>query len=427
MTTSLLRSLQTMCVFGIASLLFSGCLKDTCKQTYMYKIYKPVYLSYEELRSSVKSLPSTDLKEVGKIYYKAPYIFVNELNKGIHVIDNSDPSSPQNIGFINIPGNVDMAIEGNILYADSYIDLVALDITSPLVAKEVSRQQNVFPDRVYTNGWTGDASKGVITDWIEADTLIEQDCALQYPIYFDSFFTGGMQTTNSSGGTSTGNMVTPGPGLAGSMARFAIYSNYLYCLDNASMKLFDITNASSPIQGTTVNMPWNIETIFPYSHYLFIGSTTGVSIYDNSNPSSPSLVSQLVHVTSCDPVVVQGNYAYATLHDGSTCQGFSNELDIIDISDIQHPQLKNTISLSHPYGLGIDGSNLFICDDQSGLKLFNASDALHPSLKQTVDAGETRDVIPVDDLLLMVSADGLYQYDYSSGSLQQLSILPFTK
>ena len=64
----------------------------------------------------------------GKIYFKEGYIFINEELKGIHVIDNRNPENPQNIGFIEIPGNVDIAIKNNTLYADSYIDLGAIDI-----------------------------------------------------------------------------------------------------------------------------------------------------------------------------------------------------------------------------------------------------------------------------------------------------------
>ena len=103
------------------------------------------------------------------------------------------------------------------------------------------------------------------------------------------------------------------------------------------------------------------------------------------------------------------------------------ELEVIDISDIQHPQLKNTVAMNHPFGLGIDNSKLFICDDKVGLKLYDSSDPLQLKLTQTIVAGETRDVIPIDNLLFLVSTDGLYQFDYSSNTLVQLSYLPITK
>ncbi|MBX7107909.1 MAG: hypothetical protein K1X61_04605 [Chitinophagales bacterium] len=425
MTTTCSRSLQGVGILLSAMLLFSGCLKDKCTNVYSYTLYKPVYMSYDVLRSSVKSTPAEELQTTGKIYYKSPYIFINEVDKGIHIIDNSDPSNPLNISFVNIPGNIDMAVEDNVLYADSYIDLVAIDISDPLNVREVSRSMNVFPNRIYTNGWALDPLKGVVTGWNESDTTIEQDCGYYYPVFaMEDVF---VSSNSTGGGGVNTTSVSPGNGIAGSLARFCIYNDYLYCLDNAAMKLFDISNAAKPVNTSSVDMPWNIETIFPYEHYLFIGSTTGVSIYDNTNPASPSFVSQLSHVSSCDPVVVQGSYAYATLRDGTSCQGFSNELDVIDISNIYNPVLKTSVPFVHPFGLGINGSHLFVCDDAAGLKHMDATDPLAISLAESVNAGATRDVIPLGSLLLLVSTDGLYQFDYSSGSLVQLSYLPVKK
>jgi len=65
-----------------------------------------------------------ELEDPGKIYFYNNYIFINEKRAGVHVFDNSTPSSPQNIGFLNIPGNVDIAIRNDIMLADNYIDLL---------------------------------------------------------------------------------------------------------------------------------------------------------------------------------------------------------------------------------------------------------------------------------------------------------------
>jgi len=84
-------------IIVLSMFLFSSCKKDKCDQTVTYKKFEPVYMSYEELRASVKSESAQALKKPGKIYMKGNYIFVNEVDKGIHIIDNSNPSSPQNI------------------------------------------------------------------------------------------------------------------------------------------------------------------------------------------------------------------------------------------------------------------------------------------------------------------------------------------
>ena len=105
----------------------------------------PVYMSWEELRASVKMTESRELVNPGKIYFKDGYIFINEELKGIHVFDNQDPANPQNIGFVEVPGNVDIAIKDNILYADSYVDLVAIDISDVNNPVEVKRVKDIFP------------------------------------------------------------------------------------------------------------------------------------------------------------------------------------------------------------------------------------------------------------------------------------------
>ena len=438
MTSTSNKMLLASLFFLSTALFFTSCLKDSCKQTSAYKYFKPVYLNYTQLREAVKSSPAIELKEVGKVYYKDNFIYVNEINKGIHVIDNTNPSSPQNISFINIPGNIDIAMKGNILYADSYIDLVSIDISNPTDVVLVNRVQDVFPERIYVNGYMGDATLGVITDWIERDTIVTQDCnTYKGGCFFGNQYEGGgiymsadfaSTSALSSSSTATTTTASPGTGIAGSTARFCIYQNYLYTLDNSSMKLFDVSNAANPVQGSIVSIGWNIETIFPYQDKLFIGSTNGVFIYDNSNPSSPTQLSQFVHATSCDPVVVSGNYAYSTLRSGTTCNGFTNQLDVIDISNINSPVLKASYQMTNPYGLGIDSTALFICDATSGLRIFDATDPLNIISTQVITGINPFDVIPVNNDLIVVAEDGLYQYDYSNTSnLQLLSKIAILK
>ena len=152
------------------SIMFQGCLKDKCTSTYNYTFYRPIYKTKAEVRANIRSNAPIAIDCPGKIYVRAPYIFLNEIDRGIHVIDNSNPAQPNNVTFINIPGNVDIAVKGNTLYADLYTDLVAIDITNPknVVLKKVV--EGVFPDRYYY-GFRQD-SLGVIASWEKRDTTI---------------------------------------------------------------------------------------------------------------------------------------------------------------------------------------------------------------------------------------------------------------
>ena len=111
---------------------------------YETEAYTPIYVSRETLDNSVKYInEARNMEQTGKIYYRAPYIFVNERYKGVHLINNEDPYNPVVEGFILAPGCIDMAVKGNIMYLDNAVDLVSFD----LISKEVtSRIRNVFPE-----------------------------------------------------------------------------------------------------------------------------------------------------------------------------------------------------------------------------------------------------------------------------------------
>ena len=108
-------------------------------------IASPVYMSYAELRSAVKMTPPKEMTSVNRIYLYQSMLFVNDRNNGIHVIDNRFPNRPERIGFIEIPGNTEISIREDNLYADSYIDLVTLDLRNTANIIEIARQEAIFP------------------------------------------------------------------------------------------------------------------------------------------------------------------------------------------------------------------------------------------------------------------------------------------
>lgn len=157
-------------IAGLLFLLFSlsNC-SDECEQNYTYAIIDPVYLSFEELRSTPLSLSAArSIENPGNIEPYGEYLFINEIFSGIHVIDNSVPENPRNIGFIELKGNFDIDITGDILYADHYTDLLAIDISSPASPQLLSRSNNAFLEAFTTN------VNGILIGWEEQllDTLI---------------------------------------------------------------------------------------------------------------------------------------------------------------------------------------------------------------------------------------------------------------
>ncbi len=416
-------NLLNITLFVALIAMFASCEdKMVTKRTYI--AYTPVYMSYNELRSAVKVSTkdqNIELKQPGKIYFKDNYIFINELHKGIHVYDNTNPKNPIHHAFIEIPGNVDMAIKDDILYADSYVDLVSIDISDYNNLKEISRVENVFP---YTLPETDyqyaiaklDETKGVVLSW-EVNEVTD---TLRYNL--DNYYFLKNNVDFAYADASSQEASTNGVG--GSMARFIIYQDLFYVLKAHELEVFDISMSNEFESIKKINTNRVAETVFIANGRLFVGTQTGMEIYDLQNPENPTFISDFNHVQSCDPVVVKGNLAYVTLRSGTFCGNVSNQLDVIDISNITSPTLLKTYPMTSPYGLGISNNNvLFVCDGNAGLKIYDATDPLTISQHHLVTFPNINmfDVIPLPAILLGIGSDGLYQYDYSD--LQNITLL----
>jgi len=415
-------------VMSIATLtvvLFTGC-NDRVKATVTYTVNEPVYMPYAAFRTPPPVQPAQKMVNPGKICLYGSYLFINEITKGFHIIDNRNPAAPQNIGFVELLGNIDITVNGNLLYADSYIDLVWLDITNPAQPTAAGRLEKVFPNVLpptnndYLIG-TIDNTKGVVVGW-EVKTITEEEDLHYYHPCWDCVYYGLASADKggsweNAGGTS--NVTT----MTGSMARFAVYGGYLYVVNSNVLKVFPLSG-NSATAGNEQYLSWNVETIFAYNQHLFMGTTNGLLIYDLANPAAPTRVSSYSHVVGCDPVVVQGNYAYVTIRGGNTCGQNLSLLEIIDIANLQAPALKASYTMASPYGLGIDGTTLFVCDE--GLKVFDATNPIVAGTKLIKHFSGINgfDVIPYNNVLILIGSDGLYQYDYSNlQNIKQVSVL----
>lgn len=406
-------------------LIFTCCVKDTCKDSYTYTLYKPVYETVSQLKANIKSGSPEEIENPGKIVILGHYIFLNEIEKGVHIIDNKNPASPQNVSFVKIPGNIDLAVKGNTLYADCYADLVTLDVSDPAHVSLKDYKENVmqFPYALRGAAYT---SQYKISGWEKKDTLVVESCigggviALQNEGFYVS------DAANNASVPAANN--SKEIGTSGSMARFAIVDNYLYTVDNSDLHVFDISNSDDPTFLNSTTVDFHVETIYPFGNKLFIGSNDGMFIYSlNGSPENPVKTGQFTHARSCDPVISDGEFAYITLHSGSSCLGYNNELDIVRLNMLVDASLVQIYNLTSPRGLSKDGNLLFVCDGSDGLKVFDASNVLNIKLLQQLPIGDAYDVIASDNVALVVTTDALYQFDYSDPThlhlLSKISVL----
>jgi hypothetical protein len=404
---------------ALLAFLFVGCMKDKITQT--YQISTPVFEVLTKFRESIKSQPAADISIAGKITVTGKYIYLSEPEKGIHVIDNSVPSSPKNVSFIYIPGNEDMAIRGNTLYADAYGDLVTLDISDPLNVVAKNFAANVFPDHSiyyynpnYVPGTDFNPdSINVIIGYTTRDTTVNYNPGNGYPVYFAGCANCSTVSPAASVSNAQASATTP-TATNGSTARFSIINNYLYTVGYSNLSAFDISSPYMPAFASTVQVDWHVETIYPLKDKLFVGTNNGMYMYDvQSSPAKPTLIGQFTHVRACDPVIADGDYAYVTLNDSSACMGIQNALQIVNIKDVGNSFLVKSYQLTHPVGLSKDGNNLFVCDGRAGLKVYNSADVNNLLIIKELNDAVDYDVVAENGIAIVVSSKRIYEYDYS--------------
>ena len=162
-------------LFCLALFALTGC-QNKVTEMVTYKINEPVFMATSTFRNSVKvtTVPQT-ITSIGKMCFYNNYLYISEPEKGIHIINNTDPANPQQTGFIELMGNADLAIRNGLLYADSYIDLVWFDVTNPAIPVLKGRLDSIFPYAVpmtqnqygidYAKSYPG-TSKGIIIGWV---------------------------------------------------------------------------------------------------------------------------------------------------------------------------------------------------------------------------------------------------------------------
>ncbi|OIO99233.1 MAG: hypothetical protein AUJ98_11600 [Bacteroidetes bacterium CG2_30_33_31] len=226
--------------------------------------------------------------------------------------------------------------------------------------------------------------------------------------------------SKSDGTIGTDNPKNSPDGKSGSTARIIIKGDYLYAVDNSSLKVVDISTPSNPSYVRSVEIGFGIETIYTFGDYLFIGSNLGIYIYGLSDPSNPNQLSQFEHFTACDPVIASDTLAFVTLRNNNVCNQWivaSREIDVLNVKDIFHPyQLVNYIPQFDPYGLDRLNNYLFVCHGTDGVVVYDINKMIAGygnAVISTITGITAFDAVIWQNKLFVIGESGFYQYDYS--------------
>lgn len=415
-----MKTLKLLCL-SLFMTFFASCNQEDDKSTDTAKFAVPVLKSLDSLRSNITVTSAQETNADGKIYIAENLLFYVAQESGIHIFDNSNPSSPQNKAFINLEGVHDIAVKDHYLYADNFVDLVVFDISDinninvVRVAENVISFYPIYPDDAEFYAYDVYPSEGEIMVGFRIENR-------ERPTGEAIFWADDALANFES--ASGGNV-----GTGGSYAKFQINNNALYTVESFNLKVFNITNPTETFYDKTVYMnEWLgggvFETLFKQKEFLFIGSTNGMYIVNAFDEFNPYFVSSFAHATACDPVVVHGNTAYITVRGGSTCGAIEDQVNVIDITTIENPTLLSTYLLNQPYGLGIRNDILYVCAD-GNLNVFDATNSTELTLENTYE-DEVKDVIALDTHLIAVGINKIIQYNYGENhTLEVMSVVNF--
>ncbi len=409
MRTSKLKSMKNL-LLGVIAISFINCTNDYGKVEVTYQEATAIYGDIEAIRSQKLNETTREITNPGKIYLGNDVILIGEEQKGIHVIDNSDPINPTLVNFINIPGNREFFVKDNKIYAETYYDVVKIDFSDIHNAVLDSRAEYVFQD-LWKNGeetLIGFTYKEVTAELDQNDDFYQQVLA-ENEIYLDYAKNTIPKSALPSSFAGSGSKVS------GTANRVTYTNEHIYIIGNNSMYIVaDDSNGLKKVERNPY-IGEGVETIFPFEDNLYIGSRSAVNIYNISDPKQPVEAYEFDHATACDPVLPADGVAYVTLRtaDFSSCPGNTNSLLVLDTRNIQDVKQKNEIEMSSPFGMTIKGNDLYVGEGDNGLKIFDISDKYNPQLRSSLNNIKAYDVIPhptISNLILTTGPNGVSQY-----------------
>lgn len=398
----------TLLLFAI---LLVSCTDDSGTVEVDYLEATAIYGDIDEIRAIPLNEDGRTIQNPGKIFIGDGFILIGEEGQGIHVISNQDRSNPISENFIQIPGNKEFFVSGNTLYAESYYDVIKIDVSDPFNAQLISRSKNAIQD--YFINDKGETLIGF--SYIEKNIVLDENDDFMKEVIDDQLvyldFAKNVIPKSSVPSSFAGNSAQS----IGTLNRITKSNNHIYLVSNSNMIIIDDNDFESDVIRLE-NIKEDMETVFPYQNKLFVGSKTSMSVFDISNNSIPSELSDFEHATSCDPVLPYSDVAFVTLRtaDFSPCPGNSNSLLVIDISDVSNATQLHEIQLASPYGMTIINNHLLVANGTSGLSIFNVEDPRNPQLVQKNEDIVAYDIIADPnnaDYLFITGQEGMTQYE----------------
>ncbi len=281
------------------------------------------------------------------------YAFVADgRNRGLQIINISNPANPSFVGGYNTPGAANgVVVSGNYAFVvDGIGGLHIINIANPA-------------NPTFVGSYTG-AANGVAVSG-------------NYAFVVDGIGLHIINIANPANPYFVGSYITPG--LAQSVA---LLGNYAFVADYFNgLQIINITNPANSTFVGSYDTPGTAHDVAVSGNYAYVADDIigGLQIINISNPSNLTFVGSYDTPGTAYGVAVSGNYAFVA--DG----GFG--LQIINIADLANPSFVGNFNTQKiTIGVTLSGNYAYVADDTFGFQIIKLDCPISSSRTITTSA-----------------------------------------
>jgi len=351
---------------------------------------------------------------VGAIAVSGGYAYV--VGESLSVIDVSTPSSPTQVGFLEIQSYaLSVAVSGGYAYiAAMYEGLRVIDVQVPSAPVEVGCYETVREaSNVAVSGgyaYVTDDGEGLRVVDVSTPSAPRQVGFLEIQSYTSSVAVSGAYAYLADGGAGlrvidvstpsaprqVGSVDTPG-----NAVDVAVLGGYAYVADDyEGLRVIDVSTPSAPRQvGHIYSTPVQAWGVAVQGGHAYVADVwAGLRVVNVNSPSAPREVAFLDTPDGAVGIAVSGDYAYVAEYG----------LRVLDVGTPSAPVEVGFVDMSWAANVAVMGGYAYVAAMDEGLRVIDVHDPSHP-----VEVGS----VDTPNLANDVAVLGHYAYvaDFSSG------------
>ncbi|MGR3310440.1 MAG: SBBP repeat-containing protein, partial [Candidatus Brocadiales bacterium] len=304
--------------------------------------------------------------------------YVADFEKGLQIIDVSDPTDPKHLGSYDTPKEArDVQVLGNVAYVVDGEKVQIIDVSDPTNPRQLDKfGTEVYSESISVSG--GIAYVADLRNGLQIVNVSDPEDPREIVVFETPAWTSPLYTRNggrlrsfgiyvadniayvANGGTGLEIVdisVPTNPTLLGSFdtpvwaRNVHVSGNIAYVTDGiGGLQIIDVSIPTSPTLLGSFDTPGRAWDVFVSGKTAYVADWFSLEIIDVSDPTSPKLLSSHDTPGYARDVFVSNGIAYVASGEGG--------LQIIDVSDCARVGVENCTN-----GLDDDGDGLVDCND----------------------------------------------------------------